>query len=213
MPLRCRGPLRTNFIMLDVLRYYESAGATREEKVKETLETMGASILVGGLSTFLGVIPLAFSTSAILRTVFTAFFAMVTLGLTHGLILLPVVLSLLGPTACIQPHTIRANTKIRVNMIDDLQLTRNNTDETASFSEVGSKTSDLHSVSSSCQSAPSMSDVEEAHSVSSEEQSSSYQSAPSMSDAEEEEEDCEIIRIQPLDACGYDLKCTDIVEC
>lgn len=31
-------------------------------------------------------------------TVFTAFFAMVMLGVTHGLILLPVILSLVGPT-------------------------------------------------------------------------------------------------------------------
>ena len=65
--------LLVDFLMHILLRYYESKGATREEKVKETLQTMGASIMLGGLSTFLGVIPLAWSTSAVLRTVFTAF--------------------------------------------------------------------------------------------------------------------------------------------
>jgi len=63
---------------------------------------MGASILVGGLSTCLGVVPLAFSSAQVLKTVFISFTAMVTLGLAHGLILLPVLLSYLGPTVCIR---------------------------------------------------------------------------------------------------------------
>jgi len=81
-----------------LLRYYESEAVTRVEKVKDTLRTMGVSILIGGTSTFLAVIPLAFSTSTIIGTVFTAFFVMVTLGVGHGLIFLPVVLSFVGPT-------------------------------------------------------------------------------------------------------------------
>ena len=85
-----------------ILRYYESEGDTREEKVKETLRTIGASILVGGLSTCLGVIPLAFASSAILKTVFISFIAMVTLGVAHGLILLPVLLSYMGPIVCVR---------------------------------------------------------------------------------------------------------------
>lgn len=93
--------LLVDFLMHIILRYYEAEGKTREDKVKETLRTMGSSILVGGLSTCFGVIPLAFSSSAILRTVFTAFISMVTIGVGHGLILLPVLLSFLGPTACI----------------------------------------------------------------------------------------------------------------
>ena len=89
--------LIVDFLMHILLRYNESTYKTREGRVKDTLETMGSSILLGGLSTFLGVIPLAFSTSTILRTVFTSLFSMVILGVTHGLILLPVVLSAFGP--------------------------------------------------------------------------------------------------------------------
>jgi len=85
-----------------ILRYYESTEPTRDAKVKDTLRTMGASILVGGLSTCLGVVPLAFSSAQVLKTVFISFTAMVTLGLAHGLILLPVLLSYLGPTVCIR---------------------------------------------------------------------------------------------------------------
>ena len=61
--------LLVDFLMHILLRYYESNGTTRHEKVKETLETMGASILLGAFTTFLGVIPLAFSTTLIFRMV------------------------------------------------------------------------------------------------------------------------------------------------
>lgn len=59
---------------------------------------MGASILIGGATTFLAVVPISLSSVTIFMTVFNAFFAMVSLGVTHGLILLPVILSLVGPT-------------------------------------------------------------------------------------------------------------------
>lgn len=91
--------LMVDFLLHILLRYYEtSPSKTRDERVKETLETMGSSIMLGGLTTFLGVVPLCFSTTKIFMIVFKSFFAMVVLGLAHGLILLPVVLSLIGPT-------------------------------------------------------------------------------------------------------------------
>jgi len=101
--------LLVDFIMHILLRYYESPGATKQEKVRDTLETMGVSILVGGLSTFLGVIPLAWSTSKIIGTVFTCFFVMVTLGVLHGLVFLPVVLSLIGPSVMVAESKLTKN--------------------------------------------------------------------------------------------------------
>ena len=94
--------LLVDFLMHILLRFYESAGETRHAKVKDTLKTMGSSILIGGISTFLGVIPLAFSTSQIFNTIFVTFIGLVTLGAGHGLILLPVLLSMLGPKVCIR---------------------------------------------------------------------------------------------------------------
>ena len=93
--------LLVDFNVHILLRYYESKETTREAKVKDTLCTMGSSLFVGALSTCLGVIPLAFSTSGILKTVFVSFIAMVTLGIGHGVILLPVVLSICGPVSCV----------------------------------------------------------------------------------------------------------------
>jgi patched domain-containing protein len=72
---------------------------------------MGSSILLGGLSTFLGVLPLAFSTSTVMHTVFTCLFAMVVLGLAHGLIVLPVLLSFVGPIL-----NIRAEDRMHANV-------------------------------------------------------------------------------------------------
>jgi Niemann-Pick C1 protein len=88
--------LTVDFLMHVLLRYYEAKGS-RHEKVVEMFKTMGISILVGGISTLLGTLPLAFSTSLVFHTVFVAFVALVMLGLGHGLILLPVILSIWGP--------------------------------------------------------------------------------------------------------------------
>jgi Niemann-Pick C1 protein len=88
--------LLVDFVLHVLLRFYESHG-NRREKVVSLLKTMGSSILKGGITTFLGTLPLAFSTSTIFHTIFITFLALVTLGASHGLILLPVVLSLIGP--------------------------------------------------------------------------------------------------------------------
>jgi len=89
--------LLVDFIMHILLRYYESTQKTREDRVKDTLRTLGSSVLVGGISTFLGVLPLVLSTSYVLRTICACFFATVVLGVSHGLIFLPVLLSIFGP--------------------------------------------------------------------------------------------------------------------
>ena len=102
--------LLVDFIMHVLLRFYESSG-TREEKTVEMLRTMGSSILIGAISTFLGTLPLAFSTSAIFFTVFVAFLGLVLMGATHGLILLPVLLSMVGPEEQILSHSNAHNNK------------------------------------------------------------------------------------------------------
>lgn len=91
--------LLVDFVMHMLLRFYESTATNRVDKVKDAVQTMGSSILLGGISTFLGVLPLAISTSEIFQNLFICFLAMVVLGVTHGLILLPVVLSLVGPNS------------------------------------------------------------------------------------------------------------------
>ncbi|XP_071523040.1 patched domain-containing protein 3-like isoform X2 [Panulirus ornatus] len=70
---------------------------TRDERARLTVATIGPAVLNGGFSTFLAFIFLANSDSHVFVTFFKIFFAVVLYGLFHGLVFLPVLLSLLGP--------------------------------------------------------------------------------------------------------------------
>ena len=77
---------------------------TRDERVVQTLTNIGPAVLNGGISTFLAFILLAGSKSHVFTSFFKIFFLVVTFGLYHGLVFLPVVLSLVGPS----PHSLDA---------------------------------------------------------------------------------------------------------
>ena len=75
---------------------FKGAEGTREERVIKALDTIGLSIFHGAFSTFLAVLVMSFSESYIFILFFKAFFGIVVFGITHGLILLPVILSWIG---------------------------------------------------------------------------------------------------------------------
>lgn len=80
-----------------VITYFEmSERATRNERVQLVLSSMGSSIMLGGLSTFLGTFPLSFSESAAFSTFYYAYLGILTLGCGHGLVFTRVVLSVLN---------------------------------------------------------------------------------------------------------------------
>eukprot|EP00978_Attheya_sp_CCMP212_P032502 scaffold127379_cov52-Attheya_sp.AAC.2 len=89
--------LMVDYIMHITVVYFESCAPTRGEKVRDVLMTIGTSVFIGGTTTLLGVVPLAFSTSQVFWNMFVLFLGLVTLGMGHGLILMPVLLSLIGP--------------------------------------------------------------------------------------------------------------------
>ena len=89
--------LLVDHVMHIALRYYDSTESGREAKTKDVIRTMGTSVLLGGVSTFLGVLPLVISSSDVVHTIFVTFIGIVVLGIAHGLIFLPVVLSIVGP--------------------------------------------------------------------------------------------------------------------
>merc|ERR1711871_113729 len=72
---------------------------TRNARAKAALADIGAPVINGAFSTFLGVVTLAFSSSYVFRTLFKQFFTTCVFGVFHGAFLLPVLLSWFGPRA------------------------------------------------------------------------------------------------------------------
>ena len=70
---------------------------TNREAAKHALERMGASIFQGGFTTLLGVVVLAFASSVAFRVFSRFVVTTVLLGVGHGMILLPVLLTYLTP--------------------------------------------------------------------------------------------------------------------
>ena len=76
--------------------FVTSKAASPELRVIDALGKIGGSVFLGGLSTFLGMMPTGFASSTVFRTFFKMFVGIVVLGLLHGLAILPVYLTLLG---------------------------------------------------------------------------------------------------------------------
>ena len=76
-----------------------SNAGTRKERVIDSLGRMGASVFNGAFSTFLAVLALSFSKTYIFRVFFQQFFLVTILGAAHGLIVLPTLLAIMGPSS------------------------------------------------------------------------------------------------------------------
>jgi len=73
------------------------AKGTRQEKAVQAISSIGPAVFNGGFTTFLALVLCSFSSSHVFITFFKVFALTVVFGLFHGLIMFPVVLSLLGP--------------------------------------------------------------------------------------------------------------------
>ncbi|XP_033107661.1 patched domain-containing protein 3-like isoform X2 [Anneissia japonica] len=79
--------------------YTIAPGKTKKMRMNNALFLLGMPMLQGAVSTILGVLTLAFSSYYIFRTLFKTLFLVIVFGLYHGLFVLPVLLSLFGPTS------------------------------------------------------------------------------------------------------------------
>ena len=77
---------------------YSVYSGTRFEKTKKALTDLGAAIANAGMTTFLAVIILPFSSSHVFLTFFKIFGLTVCYGVFHGLVFLPTLLSTIGPS-------------------------------------------------------------------------------------------------------------------
>ena len=78
-------------------RFSVENAVSRNKRAQEALTNFGPAVLNGGISTFLAFVVLAGSRSHVFSVFFKIFFLVVTFGLYHGLVVLPVLLSIFGP--------------------------------------------------------------------------------------------------------------------
>ena len=79
--------------------YMISEGRDRNERVKAAIIRSGAPVFHGAISSLLGVVILAFAKSYIFFSFFQVMSLVITFGILHALLLLPVILSLIGPAS------------------------------------------------------------------------------------------------------------------
>ncbi|XP_054003081.1 patched domain-containing protein 3 isoform X1 [Hylaeus anthracinus] len=78
--------------------YMSSKQKTPDDRVKESLYSLGLPIVQGATSTILGLVALVLAGTYIFMVFFKMVFLVIFIGAMHGMLLLPVLLSLFGPT-------------------------------------------------------------------------------------------------------------------
>lgn len=91
---------------------------TRNERALNTVLHIGAAVLYGGFSTVLALVVLASSQAYTYRMFFKIFLLVITYGLFHGTVLLPVILSLIGP----KPYDRKRSKKAVENCIKEAEM-------------------------------------------------------------------------------------------
>jgi predicted RND superfamily exporter protein len=94
-------------------------GDNKDRRVLESLSDIGAAVLSGAVTTFLAVVVLLFSSSYVFATLSKQFALTVGLGVIHGLVLLPVLLSILGPKAFDSAEMPTGISKVDKKVVDD----------------------------------------------------------------------------------------------
>merc|ERR1712130_108281 len=95
---------------------------TKAERVTDALYRVGASVFNGGFSTFLAVVAMANSQTYVFRVFFKQFFLVTSMGLFHGLIVLPVLLSWFGPDRMIKNKEREVRDSVQSTHEGDVEL-------------------------------------------------------------------------------------------
>lgn len=97
LPICCLCRLQVSYSTHVCQAFLSSRKATRDERAREALSTVTQPVLLGALTTLTGTLPIYFCGAETFRAFFKMIVAVILIGLVFALVLLPVVLSLLGP--------------------------------------------------------------------------------------------------------------------
>eukprot|EP00903_Cladosiphon_okamuranus_P015713 g14505.t1 len=83
--------------MVHIVHYFlhQDPNIPKDDRIAMALGEIGPSVLVGAMTTFLGIMPLAFASNTIFRVFFKMFLVIISFGFFHGVVFIPVMLSIL----------------------------------------------------------------------------------------------------------------------
>ncbi|XP_069116341.1 patched domain-containing protein 3-like [Argopecten irradians] len=108
--------------------YITVDGHTREERVHRAINRSGGPIINAAMSSIIGIVSLAFTTSYVFNSFVKLMFLVMVFGLAHALLFLPLLLSLIGPLMDEKPATTPIDSKIYIHAIDlkaDIEINGN----------------------------------------------------------------------------------------
>lgn len=104
--------------------FMSSRLGSKVDRARDALVRIGPAVFHGGFSTFLAFVALAGSNSYVFLSFFKVLFLVVLFGLFHGLVLLPVILSLVGPQAYGNVVVDKKTSADNPPAVDDRELKR-----------------------------------------------------------------------------------------
>ncbi|CAM9121063.1 unnamed protein product [Ectocarpus fasciculatus] len=83
--------------MVHIVHYFlhQDPSIPKDARIAEALGEIGPSVMVGAATTFLGIMPVAFANNVIFRVFFKMFLVIISFGFFHGVVFIPVMLSIL----------------------------------------------------------------------------------------------------------------------
>lgn len=98
---------------------YMVAKGSRHDKSVEAVASIGPAVFNGGFTTLLAIVLCSVSSSHVFLTFFKVFVLTVGFGLFHGLVLFPVILSLIGPLSPINEEPSQSTSSLTISSITE----------------------------------------------------------------------------------------------
>lgn len=104
----------------------------RAYKARKAVSSMGSSVFHGGFSTFLAIISLAAARSYIFVVFFRMWFGIIMFGMANGFLLLPVILSFIGPIGEVMDDDAKTNKVVDSKGEGDVEMKKKENEVTTS---------------------------------------------------------------------------------